>query len=352
MTRRLLVVSLLVLLELSTVVPPSSVQAHDPFPTSPWCFPRAHRLPHARWTTRRFEVAPTPFFASFPAYSSYCYFGWPYRPYPWASSDFHPSVPLYGERFFWDSACVPSSPFLPFELSASAVYPASYGALVEETFPVVLPEYGPASLYRPTPHHQEPIVLSPADGAKERLIEGLHRVEGMPGQTTSYKVPVRTLTPSSADWAQSAIGLTDIMLQEGDSQAAYDACARMMEIREQLPAGIYLRYAILSACLSKNSSQAVEGIRLAMESGSRIDRNELPTGSLRQYLSTASNIQLEDTFNRLAKWLLEKERGEDFLVLGVLLRLDGQEDRASRMFREAASRVDGPLQSVAVGLLR
>ncbi len=50
-----------------------------------------------------------------------------------------------------------------------------------------------------------------------------------------------------------------------------------------------------------------------MESGSRIDRNELPTGSLRQYLSTASKLQLEDTFNRLAKWLLEKERGKTSL---------------------------------------
>ncbi len=135
MTRPLLVVSLLALMELSSALPASIVQAHDPFPTSPWCLPRAHRLPHARWAVRRFDVAPTPFFSSFPAYSSYCYFGWPYRPFPWASSGFHVSVPLYGERFLWGSGCVPCSPYLPMELSASEVYPASYSAPFEETFP-------------------------------------------------------------------------------------------------------------------------------------------------------------------------------------------------------------------------
>jgi hypothetical protein len=153
----------------------------------------------------------------------------------------------------------------------------------------------------------------------------------------------RTIVPTSKPWREAAVGVLDQLVEQGKLDEAWGACQGMDQIAQQLPAEVRLRQAILGALRGESSNWAATRLAIAWDQGLAIRPEELPRGSLRDYLPKESGELLDQTLDRLARQVLQSQ-GEDseqrshLILIAALLRLDGQIDR-SRLFALRARQV-------------
>ncbi len=396
--------AVIALVSIGLVWSSSNAEAHWPFHRHHYHYAPSYHFSFYRSYYRPFHhrtYAYSSFYSSFPSYASYSWHGWPtYR-----VRYFAPIV--YTTRTYWTPTyyvapiyCAPTTYCYPAQTIQYSVDPClttndSYGNGWDAQ-QVSLPEYEPAKLYRPS-------LAYTSSGQERRLESGnvdrygafetIDRVAGretsmfeplaeeLPTPAASFATtadawkrsdnamrtaefqdsfasreiqvrrakPVATLLPTSSDWADSAIGISDLMIQDGDAYAALQACERMSEIRQQLPAGIYLRHIVLA---SVHGALADELTRLMLDcrnNGGEFDSTLLPGNSVRKYLSGDPKVDFDRSLDRLAKTALESNRGEDLLAIGILLKIDGQADRASTF---ASSAIESGLSPELLELAR
>lgn len=169
-------------------------------------------------------------------------------------------------------------------------------------------------------------------------IDRLDQIDQLADDRLQSGMPVSTLVPTSSDWAESAIGISDLMIQEGDSKAALDACERMSEIRLQLPASIYLRHVILATVHGADSNRLTSLMLQAWQNGGDFHASGLPGRSVRAYLAGDTKVDFDASLNRLAEKALKSESAEDLLALAILMRIDQQSDKASLFLESALKR--------------
>jgi hypothetical protein len=117
----------------------------------------------------------------------------------------------------------------------------------------------------------------------------------------------------------------------------------MDQIAQQLPAEVRLRQAVLGALQGESSHWAATRLAIAWDQGLAIRPEELPRGSLRDYLPKESEELLDQTLDHLARQVLQAPGDEQadrshLILIAALLRLDGQIDR-SRLFALRARQV-------------
>lgn len=169
---------------------------------------------------------------------------------------------------------------------------------------------------------------------------------------TSMKPEVRDLTsqdsirvvkPYTPVWSESAIGLIDSMIAEGDIGTALASCVRMEKIPDAKGSGVYLRHALFEQFDSNNAASPARVLDLlndACAAGSQLNGTELPKGSVQAYLATV-RIDVTETMNQLSRKVLESDANtantaEELLLLAALLKLEGQNERAALFANEVS----------------
>jgi hypothetical protein len=152
-----------------------------------------------------------------------------------------------------------------------------------------------------------------------------------------------TIVPTSKPWRDAALGVLDRMVEQGKLDEAWGACQGMDQIAQQLPAEVRLRQAVLGALQGESSHWAATRLAIAWDQGLAIRPEELPRGSLRDYLPKESEELLDQTLDHLARQVLQAPGDEQadrshLILIAALLRLDGQIDR-SRLFALRARQV-------------
>lgn len=161
-------------------------------------------------------------------------------------------------------------------------------------------------------------------------------------QPVVQKPSRQALTTYSPIWTESAVGLIDDMMDRGEWELAHQSLQRMNKIKTPLDRRVLLRQAVMDLVAHRESIDAPELDRImdrfaqAAEKGSRFAPEELRGDSLSNYLRE-SRIELDPIFDSLAQRVIEQpERsGREMLLLSVLLKLDGQADRASLFAKES-----------------
>ncbi len=116
-----------------------------------------------------------------------------------------------------------------------------------------------------------------------------------------------------------------------------------MNIRENLPSGVYLRAAVLAAADSQSSEIIVKYLSQAQAAGSKLSGSELPNGSIRAYLAKTPNKSLDTILNRIASQAMKIDKpSSELRALAGLLAMDGQTARSERFLKAAT---DGPVSS-------
>ena len=178
--------------------------------------------------------------------------------------------------------------------------------------------------------------------AIEGLVPPSYPPAGAEGPLGSAGI-TKTIVPTSKPWRDAALGVLDQLVEQGKLDEAWGACQGMDQIAQQLPAEVRLRQAILGAIHGESPNWAATRLAIAWDQGLAIRPDELPRGSLRNYLPKESGELLDQTLDRLARQVLQST-GDDaahrshLILIAGLLRLDGQIDR-SRLFALRARQV-------------
>jgi hypothetical protein len=151
----------------------------------------------------------------------------------------------------------------------------------------------------------------------------------------------RVVQPYSPIWTKAAVGIVDDMIEAGRFDDAQASCRSMEKIEQPKGAGVYLRQGLLRYFASQDHSAAstesvLNLLDQACASGSRLSAEELNSESLRTYFA-ACVIDLDATLERLSKSVLDNPESSEreLLLLTVLLKLEGQGERASLFVKEA-----------------
>ena len=151
----------------------------------------------------------------------------------------------------------------------------------------------------------------------------------------------RVVQPYSPIWTKAAVGIVDDMIEAGRFDDAQASCRSMEKIEQPNGAGVYLRQGLLKYFASQDHSAAstesvLNLLDQACASGSRLSAEELNSESLRTYFA-ACVIDLDATLERLSKSVLDNPESSEreILLLTVLLKLEGQDERANLFVKEA-----------------
>jgi hypothetical protein len=151
----------------------------------------------------------------------------------------------------------------------------------------------------------------------------------------------QTVQPYTPIWTKAAIGSVDDMVSEGRLSDAAASCRAMERVAQTKAGGVYLRQAITSvfAERSLNSVKTEHVLDLLNDAclvGSNLQGDELPRGTLTDYLS-ACDADVSNTLEQLSERCLASPETatQELVLLSVMLRLDGQAERASLFASEA-----------------
>jgi hypothetical protein len=172
------------------------------------------------------------------------------------------------------------------------------------------------------------------------------RIEELKAESASTITIVRkpvVLKPYSPIWTKAAVGLVDNMIEEGRFEDAVASCKSMEKISEPKGAGVYLRQGITTLFSVRKLDnamldRALDHLNDACLSGSQLSPMELDQGStLTDYFRSCDQVDIQSTLDELSKQILDQpsESFKQLIVLAVLLKLDGQEERASLFAQEA-----------------
>jgi hypothetical protein len=150
------------------------------------------------------------------------------------------------------------------------------------------------------------------------------------------------LTTYSPIWTESALGLIDDMMERGEWQIAHQSLERMEKISTPLSHRVLLRQAVLDLVANRESidiarmDRVMDRLAKAAEAGSLFSPDEFRGASLSDYLR-ASEINLNPILDQLAQRILQQpeKSGREMMLLTVLLKLDGQQDRARLFAKES-----------------
>jgi hypothetical protein len=143
------------------------------------------------------------------------------------------------------------------------------------------------------------------------------------------------LTTYSPIWTESAIGLIDEMVQRGEIELAQQSLERMEKISTPLSHRVLIRQALIELVANRDAidvprlDRVMDLFAKAAQAGNGFSPEEFRGASLTAYLR-ASDVDLTAILDQLAKRALEQpdRSGREMLLLAVLLKLDGQRDRA------------------------
>lgn len=160
-----------------------------------------------------------------------------------------------------------------------------------------------------------------------------------PGTSPHASAFVTTYSPI---WTQSAVGLIDNMMERGEWQIAHQSLEGMEKISTPLTHRVLLRQAVMDLVANRESldvariDRVMDRLAEAAEAGSPFSPNEFRGASLSDYLR-ASDIDLNPILDQLAQRVLQQpgKSGREMMLLSVLLKLDGQQDRARLFAKES-----------------
>jgi hypothetical protein len=181
------------------------------------------------------------------------------------------------------------------------------------------------------------LVSSETVSAKKPAVSQLTSTEG-----------IRVVKPYTPIWTESAIGLIDAMIAEGDVDTALASCHRMEKIPDSKGPGIYLRHGLFEQFLASrggsesSSSRVLNLLNEACANGSYLEAREIGKDSITEYFANAK-IDVADELEKLSKRVLDDSSNSigDLLLLSALLKLDGQSDRAVLFANEVQNQVAG-----------
>ncbi len=151
-----------------------------------------------------------------------------------------------------------------------------------------------------------------------------------------------TATTYSPVWTESAIGLIDEMMERGEWELAYQSLVRMEKITTPLNHRVVLRQAVMDLVAHRDQidvarmDRVMDLLNKAADAGSPFSPEDFRGASLSKYLQ-ASDIELSPILDKLAQRVLQQpERsGRELLLLSVLLKLDGQQERSLLFAKES-----------------
>jgi len=151
-----------------------------------------------------------------------------------------------------------------------------------------------------------------------------------------------TATTYSPVWTESAIGLIDEMMERGEWELAYQSLVRMEKITTPLNHRVVLRQAVMDLVAHRDQidvarmDRVMDLLNKAAAAGSPFSPEDFRGASLSKYLQ-ASDIELNPILDNLAQRVLQQpERsGRELLLLSVLLKLDGQQERSLLFAKES-----------------
>jgi hypothetical protein len=151
-----------------------------------------------------------------------------------------------------------------------------------------------------------------------------------------------TLTTYSPVWTESAIGLIDEMMERGEWELAYQSLARMEKITTPLNHRVVLRQAVMDLVVHRDQidvarmDRVMDLLNKAADAGSPFSPEDFRGASLSKYLQ-ASDIELSPILDKLAQRVLQQPEhsGRELLLLSVLLKLDGQQERSLLFAKES-----------------
>jgi hypothetical protein len=156
----------------------------------------------------------------------------------------------------------------------------------------------------------------------------------------------RALEPYSPIWTKAAAGLVDEMVKAGHLSDAIDSCKSMEKIEQPKGAGVYLRQGLMRFFAEKkptsaSMSQALDLLNDACQAGSELSATELQNQSLSQYFA-ACLIDVPNSLEALSKTVLSspEHSKRELLLLSVLLKLDGQYEKANLFAKEASEQAN------------
>lgn len=160
--------------------------------------------------------------------------------------------------------------------------------------------------------------------------------------TTMYvAAKPRVLQPYSPIWTKAAVGIVDEMIEKGRFDDAQASCSSMEKIQQPKGAGVYLRQGLIKYFATEDhtlasTDQVLRLLEQACEAGSQLSAEELNCQSLREYFAACA-IDLDATLESLSRTVLENPENSEreILLLTVLLKLEGQTERAQLFAREA-----------------
>jgi hypothetical protein len=143
------------------------------------------------------------------------------------------------------------------------------------------------------------------------------------------------LTTYSPIWTESAVGLIDEMVERGEIELAQQSLERMGKISTPLSHRVLVRQALIELVAHRDAidvprlDRVMDLFAKAAQAGNGFSTEEFRGASLSAYLR-ASDIELTEILDQLAQRALEQpdRSGREMLLLAVLLKLDGQKDRA------------------------
>jgi len=250
--------------------------------------------------------------------------------HPWRCHGFHRSY------YVINGGCWPSYSF--------SCYPTVYYTPVIYTPVIYTPVIYQPVIYPPvmyTPVCTVPVLAQPV--SETRVMVGAPSNASRRVARTAHPP---TLQPYSPVWTESAIGIIDELMERGEWEIAAAACKRMEKVASAKSHQVLIRQAIFDLAahretLAKNElNHLLDLFDEAVKSGSALSQEELPRGSLGRYLES-SCIGLDSMLDELSRRVLEAPEvsGQELLVLSVLLRLDGQSERAELFSKGSQSLV-------------
>ena len=285
------------------------------FRVSPWCFAPRYSFcpPVVAWPVSTYYVAPT-------YYVEPTYFVDPCAP-TWGSVSFDVGVPFASTRGpsnFLSNRSIASLP------SPSASVP-KWGNGISKKSSVRLAASGQTDSKQ---------------NVRSSSVQIQDKVEDTNAAMYVASKP-RLVQPYSPIWTKAAVGVVDDMIEAGRFDDAQASCQSMEKIEQPKGAGVYLRQGLMKYFATQNHSTAstdrvLSLLDQACVAGSRLSAEELNCESLREYFA-ACVIDMDSTLESLSKSVLETPENSEreMLLLTVLLKLDGQTERARLFANEA-----------------
>ncbi|MBU6239376.1 MAG: hypothetical protein KGQ51_16260 [Planctomycetes bacterium] len=169
----------------------------------------------------------------------------------------------------------------------------------------------------------------------------VNKQTALKNSVASHRTPSIATTYSPV-WTESAIGLIDEMMERGEWELAYQSLARMEKISTPLNHRVVLRQAVMDLVAHRDQidvarmDRVMDLLNKAADAGSPFSPEDFRGASLSKYLQ-ASDIELSPILDKLAQRVLQQpERsGRELLLLSVLLKLDGQQERSLLFAKES-----------------